>query len=66
MIQFIKDKKMVLVPMCSSEKCEDILKDETGGAKTLFLDPKEASAKNKKCIICDSKADYWVYVGKTY
>ena len=66
MIQFIKNKKMVLVPMCSSEKCEDILKDETSGAKTLFIDPKGNSVKDRKCIICDNKADYWVYIGKTY
>ncbi|MEK6827332.1 MAG: His/Gly/Thr/Pro-type tRNA ligase C-terminal domain-containing protein, partial [Nanoarchaeota archaeon] len=66
MIQFIKDKKMVLVPMCSSEKCEDVLKDETGGAKTLFIDPKNSSVKNSKCIICNKQAEYWVYVGRTY
>jgi len=66
MIQFIKDKKMVLVPMCSSEKCENVLKDETGGAKTLFLNPKDSSVKNSKCIICNKPAEYWVYVGKTY
>jgi len=66
MIQLIKDKKMVLVPMCSSEKCENVLKDETGGAKTLFIDPKGSSVKNSKCIICNKPAEYWVYVGKTY
>jgi prolyl-tRNA synthetase len=66
LIKFIKEKKMVLVPMCSSEKCEDILKEETGGAKTLFIDPENTSIKNKRCIICNKPADYWVYVGKTY
>jgi prolyl-tRNA synthetase len=66
MIQLIKNKKMVLAPMCSSEKCEDVLKEETGGAKTLFIDPKNSSTKNKKCIICSKQADYWVYIGKTY
>jgi prolyl-tRNA synthetase len=66
LIQFIKQKQMVLVPMCKSEKCEDILKSETSGAKTLFIDSKNPSATNKKCIICNKPADYWVYVGKTY
>ena len=47
MIRIIKEKKVAIVPMCSSEKCEDILKEETGGAKTLFIDPKNTSAKGK-------------------
>lgn len=64
LIQLIKDKKMVKVPMCASEKCEAELKSETGGAKTLFID-KEKITK-EKCLFCNKKADYWVYVGKTY
>jgi prolyl-tRNA synthetase len=66
LIQFIQNKKMVFVPMCSNEKCEDVLKEETSGAKTLFIDPKNSSTKGKKCVICGKQADYWVYVGKTY
>jgi prolyl-tRNA synthetase len=66
LINFIKDRKTVISPMCSSEKCEDILKEETGGAKTLFIDPKNTSAAGKKCVICSKPADYWVYIGKTY
>lgn len=65
LIKLIKDKKMVLVPMCKEENCEDLLKTETGGAKTLFIDSKN-SAKGKKCIICNKSAEYLVYVGKTY
>ena len=57
---------MVLVPMCSSGKCEEILKEETEGAKTLFVDPKNTSVKDKKCVICNHPADYWVFTGKTY
>ncbi len=66
LIEFIKNKKMVMVPLCSSIECEDILKADTKGAKTLFIDPKKTSVKGKKCIICNKPADYWVYVGKTY
>jgi len=65
-IEYIKDKKMAMVPMCSQAKCEETLKTETSGAKTLFIDPKNTSIKGKKCIICNKKADYFVYVGKTY
>jgi prolyl-tRNA synthetase len=66
LIKFIKEKKMVKVPMCSSEKCEEMLKSETNGAKTLFIDPENKKITKEKCIICSKKPDYWVYVGKTY
>ena len=66
LIKMIKDKKMVIAPMCNSEKCEEKLKAETGGAKTLFIDPKNASTKGKNCIICNETSDYWLYIGKTY
>jgi len=66
LIKDIKNKKMVLVPMCKSHDCEDILKTDTGGAKTLFIHPENPPISKNKCIICDKKADYWVYVGKTY
>ncbi len=66
LISLIKNKKVAIVPMCSSEKCEEVLKEETGGAKTLFIDPENTSIKNKKCIICNKPANYFVYVGKTY
>ena len=65
-LNLIKNKKVAIIPMCSSEKCEEILKEETGGAKTLFLNPKETSVKKEKCIICDKPAEYFVYSGKTY
>ena len=65
-IELIKNKKMVITPMCNSKKCENILKSETSGAKTLFIDPKNTSVKNKKCIVCNKPADYWVYIGKSY
>jgi len=66
MIKIIHDKKIAIIPLCNSEKCEDVLKADTGGAKTLFIEPQNSSVKNKKCIICNKPADYWVYVGKTY
>ncbi|HJX50469.1 MAG TPA: proline--tRNA ligase [Candidatus Nanoarchaeia archaeon] len=66
LIKYIKEKNMVMIPLCNSEKCEDILKTDTNGAKTLFISPDNPSIKNKKCIICNKPAKYWVYVGKTY
>ena len=65
LIELIKGGKMVRVPLCNQEYCEDILKSDTGGAKTLFIDSSE-KMNNKKCIICNKSANYFVYVGKTY
>jgi len=62
----IKEKKIVLVPLKNSIEVEDILKEKTGGAKTLNRPIKQPSIKNKKCIISKEQADYWVYVGRTY
>jgi len=66
MLKYLKEKQLVKVPMCKKPECEDILKTETQGAKVLFIDQENESTKNKKCIICNKQADYWVYVGKTY
>ena len=64
LIKLIKDKKMVKVPLCNSKEAEEELKSEIGGAKTLFIDAEKI--KGERCIITGNKADYWVYVGRTY
>ena len=61
----IENKKVGMSPMCKSEKCEENLKFETKGAKTLFINEKNP-ASSQKCIICNNKAEYNVYIGKTY
>ncbi|MDD3263990.1 MAG: proline--tRNA ligase, partial [Candidatus Nanoarchaeia archaeon] len=66
LLKLIENKKMVKVPMCDCKECEEILKAETKGGKTLFIDHENESAKNKKCIFCNKDAKYWIYVGKTY
>ncbi|MEJ2267617.1 MAG: proline--tRNA ligase [Nanoarchaeota archaeon] len=63
LIKFIKEKKMVKVPLCNSIKIEEELKEKIK-AKTLFIDTEKIN--KEKCIITGNKADYWVYVGKTY
>jgi|TARA_B100000315_G_C14574465_1_gene587259 prolyl-tRNA synthetase len=62
----IKDNKIVLVPLKNSKEVEDILKDKTQGVKTLNIPLKQPPIKNKKCIISNEQADYWVYIGKSY
>jgi prolyl-tRNA synthetase len=66
LIKFIRERKTVIVPMCKSAKCEEKIKEETGGAKVLFIDSENNAVKNKECIACNKSADYWVYIGKSY
>lgn len=62
----IKNKKIVLAPLCKNSECEDWIKDKTEGAKTLNMPFEQPSLKDKKCIYCGKKADYWAYIGKSY
>ncbi len=66
MIKLVNEKKMVKVPLKNSKDVEEKLKIICTGTKTLFIDPKNESIKDKKCIISGENADYWVYVGRTY
>lgn len=60
-------KKLVLVPMCDCSECEDKLKADLSGVKTLNIPFSQPSKlKDSKCLICGKKADYFVYVGKSY
>lgn len=61
----IENKKVGIVPLCKNEKCEEMLKFETKGAKALFISEKD-KVKSEKCIVCGKKADYFVYAGKSY
>ncbi|MBI5803143.1 proline--tRNA ligase [Candidatus Pacearchaeota archaeon] len=65
-IKGIREGKIVLVPLKNSHQAEKILKEKTGGAKTLNIPLNQLSVKNKKCISTGEQADYWVYVGKSY
>jgi len=62
----VKEKKIALTPMCKKAECEDFVKEETGGAKTLNIPEKQPDLKNKKCIVCNKPASYWVYVARSY
>ncbi len=66
MIKIINERKVAIVPLSNSHDEEEKLKEITGGAKTLFIDPKNQSVKGIKSIISAKQADYWVYIGKTY
>jgi prolyl-tRNA synthetase len=63
-LKLIEKKKIVKIPLCKENKCEEQLKAEAAGTKTLWIDSKPAN--KEQCLICGKKAAYWVYVGKTY
>jgi prolyl-tRNA synthetase len=63
--KIIDNKKVGIIPLCKNEKCEEMLKYETKGAKAVFISEKD-KVKSEKCIICKKQADYFVYAGKSY
>jgi len=65
-LKTIKNKKIAFSPLCSSIECEDQIKFETKGVKTLNIPFSQPNLKNKKCIICGKPASYYVYLGKGY
>jgi len=62
----IKNKKIVLAPLCNKMECEDMLKFKTGGAKVLNILEEKKEKPKGKCIICGKKAEYLVYIAKSY
>ncbi len=66
LIKKIKEKKIVKIPICKRSFCEDLIKADTSGAKALFIDPENETVEKIKCVQCQSQADYWVYIGKSY
>ncbi len=64
--KIIENKKVGIVPLCNKEKCEEIMKSETKGAKALFISSEDGVKKGDKCIICGAPATYHVYAGKSY
>jgi prolyl-tRNA synthetase len=62
----VSSKKMALVPFCDQGDCEDNIKDETGGAKTLNSPFDRPVKQGAKCIRCGKDAKMNIYVGKSY
>ena len=63
----IENGKLLFVPWCESEGCEESFKFELGGAKTLNAPLEQPKMKPKQgCFACDAAAKRWFYVGKSY
>ena len=61
----VENKKIAFAPLCYKEDCENVLKYECGGVKVLNI-PEKQDNKLGKCVVCDGKAEYLAYVGKSY
>ncbi len=62
----IAAKKMALCPYCNDGECEDFIKEETGGAKTLNSPFDSPVKPGTKCIRCGKEAKINIYIAKSY
>ena len=60
-----KEKKIAYAPWCGTTECEDILKDESGGAKSLNI-PFNQKKPSKNCFFCEKPANFYSYFAKSY
>ena len=66
-LKIVKNKKIAFAPLCNRRECEDKLKHKTNGAKIFNIPFNQPSKlRNSKCIICNDKASYFAYIGKSY
>jgi len=63
--QAIKDKKVVFAPWCGEVGCEEVIKDENEGVKSLNI-PFNQKKISEKCFYCDTEAKYKAYFAKSY
>jgi len=62
----IENKKIVNAYFCGSVECEDLIKDKSGGAKSLNMELKQPLMKGKKCVHCGKPAEFLFRFGKSY
>ncbi len=57
--------KIVFVPWCGMEKCEEKFKENTG-AKSLNSPLEQPKIKEQKCFACKEMMKSWFYFGRSY
>ncbi|MEA3430599.1 MAG: proline--tRNA ligase [Nanoarchaeota archaeon] len=62
----VKEGKIVNSYFCGSVECEEVIKDKSGGAKTLNMPLKQPDVKGKKCVQCGKSAKFLFRFGKSY
>ncbi|MBN2101348.1 MAG: proline--tRNA ligase [Candidatus Aenigmarchaeota archaeon] len=63
--KFAKEKKLILAPHCGETECEELIKFETEGIKTLCV-PFDQPKIGDKCIKCGKPSQHAVYFAKSY
>ena len=61
----IKDKKLAKAFWCGDQGCEEMMKDQTGGAKILNM-PLNQPKKFGKCVYCGKDGKHLAYIAKSY
>lgn len=64
-VKSVENKKLVKTVWCENSKCEDLIKEKLGGAKTLNM-PFEQGKIEGVCAHCKSPGKTWVMIGKSY
>lgn len=63
LIKAIKNKKLIKTSWCGNQKCEEMLKYKTKGAKIICIIEEKPKGK---CVYCNKKANEVVYIAKSY
>ena len=66
LIQVIKQNKFALMSWCNTSKCEESIKDKTGGAKSLNLPFNKQKNIVEICPICQKKSTCKALFGRSY
>ncbi len=64
--QGIKNKKLVQANFCGETKCEDWIKEKSGGATSRCIPFDKKPEKNTKCVLCEKPAKHLIYFSKSY
>jgi prolyl-tRNA synthetase len=63
----IHNKRIAFSPLCKKRECENELKHKSGGGKVLNIsDSQPGKLKTSKCVVCNGKAEYFAYIGRSY
>ncbi len=65
-VKAIKNRKMVLMPFCGNENCEDLIKDKTNASARCISFEQPRNTRKAKCLHCNKKANHSTYFSKAY
>jgi prolyl-tRNA synthetase len=65
-LKIIDDKMMAKAAFCNDKKCEEELKDKSGGAKSMNMPFHSKLHKARKCISCGKEANVIALFAKSY